>query len=77
MYQLCIADRTGSVHKVAAYGMDTITELHDVTDLDPVNHLFPGVEKVVLQRSVGAVDFLIGQNFRRLQPFGGVSTGNL
>ena len=76
-YSLCLTDCTGNVHHVTAHGMDLITELHEVPDLSPVKHLFPGVGEETFQRPTGPVDLLIGQNFRKLQPTGGVDVGNL
>ena len=77
VYPVSLTDNNGNVHTVIAHGMDVITEVQMTPDLQPIKQLFPGVPDVVFERPTGPVDLLIGQNYRKLQPKGGVDRGNL
>ena len=50
------------------YGIEKITKGSDKVDVSRIVHLFHGVSKEEVERSVGEVHVLIGMNYARLQP---------
>ena len=77
MYTLTLTDNNGESHDLEAFGIDSITKVERLPDLSNLKHLFPGVPDQVFCTPTGAVDILIGSNYRSLQPRSSEEVGQL
>ena len=71
LYTLRLRDRTGKVHCLSLMGMDKITSNPGRVDVREAYELFPHVPSGALDRPVGEVGLLIGQDYPWLLPTGG------
>ena len=64
-----MVDRKGTVHRVLAYSIDTITAPTDSVDIRPALKVFPEVQGFEISRPKGDVDLLLGIQDANLHPF--------
>ena len=72
-YKLTLPDRDGVLQEIVALGIDDITDLPEQPGVKSLRHLFPQAPDEAFERPTGAVDLLIGANYRELQPAGGLT----
>ena len=72
LYSFTMRDNQGMEHHLKALGIEEITNKCLRINLDNLSHLFPKAPKQVWKRPVGAVDILVGGDYRGLQPAGGL-----
>ena len=64
-----LVDRAGTVHKVLAYSIETITIPRDYVDVRPALKVFPEVKEfATILRPKGEVDLLLGIHDADLHP---------
>ena len=63
-----MVDRKGTVHRVLAYSIDTITAPTDYVDIQPALKVFPEVRSCDIYRPKGEVDLLLGIHDADLHP---------
>ena len=68
-YHVPLVDRKGTVHRVLAYSIDTITAPTDYADVRPALKVFPEVKGLAtILRPMGEVDLLLGIHDADLHP---------
>ena len=68
-YHIPLVDRKGTVHKVLAYSIDTITSPTEYVDVRPALEVFPEVKDLhTILRPEGEVDLLLGIHDADLHP---------
>merc|ERR1711867_112210 len=69
-YHVPLVDRKGTVHRVLAYSIDTITAPTDYADVQPALKVFPEVKSLAtILRPKGEVDLLLSIQDADLHPF--------
>ena len=63
-----MVDRKGTVHRVLAYSIETITAPMDHVDIQPALKVFPEVRACDVFRPKGEVDLLLGIQDADLHP---------
>ena len=72
LYEFGLVERSGVIHRVWGYGVETILEPDDPIDPSCLRSLFPHVSAdVFVQLEKRRLDLLIGINYNGLFPYGG------
>ena len=76
-YAFNMEDKDGTLHRIIAVGLETITDEGGLCDLYSLSKMFPEVAPELLKRPTGPVDLLIGMDHRGIHPVEYVTRENL
>ena len=76
-YYAELQDKDGRWHRIHFLGIETLTSPGVPSDLQVVQHLFPGIPDEVFQPRKKPIEVLIGKNFNSLMPDGGILVDNM
>ena len=72
IYLVPLVDRTGVIHRVKCFGVETITSKLEKVSIDGVVYTFPTLSAEQLARPYGTVEILLGLNQLDIMPSGPV-----
>ena len=67
-YQFWLLDNNDTEYEIWAVGLESITDEIEHCNLKPLEDQFPQVDRQLLRRPTGAVDILIGMDYRGYHP---------
>ena len=77
VYTLLLVAQSGKMLNFRVYGIDRISSPMRKIDLDGVMHLFHNIDKKEVQRPIGEIDVLIGDEYAGYYPVREQSCGHL